>query len=727
MLPALLASGQLLAWPGLPLLTGSRPPAAAIAAALAITAAAAVALLWRRSSPVAATVVASAALTAGAWGLPEDALSVIALADLIALFSVAARRPPRIALPVTAALCAVQAVVSLTDDSRELPAGVEIALTATVYLIVLAAGRRHARWRAERAAAAERFAQAEQRRARASEIERLRLTQELHDVTAHHLTSIVVAATAAEGFAGQRAALVAETLDQAARTGRSTLEALRRLVAIMQTPAPPALPVLVASFRDAGQPVTLTAPDGPLPDAVPAIAREALTNALRYAPGTPTRVTVTAAPAGLELTVENDAPATPPAGPSIGGGNGIAGMRERARSSGGDLDAGPLPGGGWQVRATIASPVSAAPPPRPWSAHVMDAILIACVMAVPGAAAYAFSAEEGLDVPGGAALMAAIVAIHALPLALRRTRPWTTLAAVAATGACWTAAIWAGLLPAASGWLPVAAIGADLLAVHAVGRYGSRSRVDWLAVPAGVLPAGLSIALAIAAEPAPGPDQPARLVLVVLFTTLFAGLLAVPLGTAWLAGWLVRRRRARVTGNEEEWMAWSAHHASVAATAERARIADGLGEKVLRHTELMIHAAETGSLGGTLTEARAALAAMRDLLRDLRAPEAPVKDQPTLADLPALADKWRSHGREVTLRVSGTGGEQGVGGYRLVELLLAADTGPADVDVDAAGDPIRITIRPAPADPDGEIAAGVRARDGRIEEATGGWSIRLSL
>ncbi|GLY95058.1 hypothetical protein Acsp02_23130 [Actinoplanes sp. NBRC 103695] len=778
MLPALLAAGQLLAWPGAPLLTGSRPPAAAIAAVLAITAAAAVALLWRRSSPVAAAVVANAALTAGSWGLPEDALSVIALADLIALFSVAARRPARVALLVAAALSAAQSVVFLTDGSRELSLAVEIALTVTVYLIVLAAGRRHARWRAERAAAAERFALAEQRRARAAEIERLRLTQELHDVTAHHLTSIVVAATAAQSFAprpgdapvcseqsgperdasddasvcSEQSGLVAETLDQAARTGRTTLEALRRLVAIMQTPAPPALPALVASFRDAGQPVTLTAPAGPLPDAVPAIAREALTNALRYAPGTPTRVTVTATPAGaeratpsgaeratpagaeqatptgLELTVENDPPGAPPAGPSIGGGNGITGMRERARSAGGDLDAGPLPGGGWRVRATLPAPVSAAArPARPWSAHVIDAILIAGVMAVPAAAAWAFNAEEGLDVPGGAALMAAIVAIHALPLALRRTRPWTTLAAVAVTGACWTATIWAGLLPAASGWIPIAAIGADLLAVHAVGRYGRRSRVDWLALPAGVLPAGLSIALAFAAEPPAEPDQPSQLVMVVLFTALFAGLLAVPLGAAWLTGWLVRRRRARITGNEDEWMAWSAHHASVAASAERARIAEGLGEAVLRHTEGMIGAAERGSLDATVAEARAALAAMRDLLRDLRTAEAPVKAQPTLADLPALADKWRSHGREVTLRVTGTGGEQTVGGYRLVELLLAADTGPAELDVRADGDPIQITIRPAPDDPDGEIAAGLRARDGRIEDVTGGWEIQLRL
>ncbi|MFG1606672.1 histidine kinase [Actinoplanes sp. NPDC049265] len=722
LLPALLAAGQLLDWPIRPLLTGSRPAAAAIAAVLAITAAAAVALLWRRSNPVAATVVASAALSAGAWGLPADALTVIALADAIALFSVAARRPPRVALPVTGGLMVAQTLVVTFDNRHDLPTGVEIALTVTVYLIVLAAGRRHARWRAERAAAAERFMRAEERRARATEIERQRLTQELHDITAHHLTSIVVGATAAERMAGERAELVAQTLDHAARTGRATVEALRRLVAIMQTPPPPSLPVLVASFQDAGQPVTLTAPDVALPEAVPAIAREALTNTLRYAPGAPTRVVVARTPTGLELTVENDAPAGKPRELSIGSGNGIPGMRERARATGGDLTAGPRPGGGWQVRATLDAPlepVAAARPARPWSAHVIDAVLIGLALVPPVWALWTYVTGSNPAVPGGPALMAAIVAIHALPLALRRTRPWPVLAAVAVTGMLWAAAIGTDLLPAASGYIPVTAIGADLLAVHAVGRYGHRARLDWLAVPAGVLPAGLSFGLAFAATPADGPDRPPWIALLLIFTLMFALIMAVPLGLGWLAGWFVRRRRAQVTTNEEEWIAWSAHHASMAATAERARIADGLSEAVLRHTERMIEAAERGALGEVMTEARAALAAMRGLLRDLRRverQESPAA-RPTLAE---LAGKWRSHGRTVTLRVTGDDAERG---YRLVELLLAADTGPAEVEIDATGEPLRITIRPAPDDPDGEIAAGLRARDGRVEASSGAWTV----
>jgi signal transduction histidine kinase len=85
------------------------------------------------------------------------------------------------------------------------------------------------------------------------------------------------------------------------------------------------------------------------------IAQEALTNALRHAGAAAATVTVTFARGHLIVDVVDDGSgltARPGAG-EPGSGNGIVGMRERATGLGGRLDAGPAPGGGFQVHATL--------------------------------------------------------------------------------------------------------------------------------------------------------------------------------------------------------------------------------------------------------------------------------------------------------------------------------------------------------------------------------------
>ncbi len=60
----------------------------------------------------------------------------------------------------------------------------------------------------------------------------------------------------------------------------------------------------------------------------------------------------------LVITVTDDgAPAG--YGPPGAGGRGLIGLRERLGLYGGELDAGPRPGGGWRVRACI--PLEPAP------------------------------------------------------------------------------------------------------------------------------------------------------------------------------------------------------------------------------------------------------------------------------------------------------------------------------------------------------------------------------
>ena len=88
------------------------------------------------------------------------------------------------------------------------------------------------------------------------------------------------------------------------------------------------------------------------------IVQEALSNAMRHAPGSHVQVHLRYRPEGLALAVRNDAAPRPCPSPRlVGGGHGIIGMRERAAMLGGSLDAAPTEDGGFQVTALL--PVTA--------------------------------------------------------------------------------------------------------------------------------------------------------------------------------------------------------------------------------------------------------------------------------------------------------------------------------------------------------------------------------
>lgn len=86
--------------------------------------------------------------------------------------------------------------------------------------------------------------------------------------------------------------------------------------------------------------------------AVYRVVQESLTNAVKHAPGAAVRIGVRCAADGVHVTVDNDAPA---AGRDAGlpGGHGLIGLGERVGLLGGELSAGPLPGGGFRVAALI--------------------------------------------------------------------------------------------------------------------------------------------------------------------------------------------------------------------------------------------------------------------------------------------------------------------------------------------------------------------------------------
>jgi signal transduction histidine kinase len=233
----------------------------------------------------------------------------------------------------------------------------------------------------------ERFLEANQ----AVAAERARIARELHDVVAHSLSVMVVQAGAARRLLAQDAERAAGALITVEDTGRGALVEMRRLLGLLRegseaerAPQPgmagladlvAADPTLPVHLRVEGTPVEL--PPGIELSAF-RIVQEALTNVRKHAGPADVEVVVRYGAFAVEIEVADDgrgastllASAGPGAatghagastpGPNGGaGGVGRVGLRERVALCGGHLQAGPRPGGGWLVRASL--PLEAAP------------------------------------------------------------------------------------------------------------------------------------------------------------------------------------------------------------------------------------------------------------------------------------------------------------------------------------------------------------------------------
>ena len=223
-------------------------------------------------------------------------------------------------------------------------------------------GRREVVAHAARTVAAERQAE------RAAADERARMARELHDIVSHNLSVVVLQAAGAQAAGGSDADPALEKIE---RSGLQALVEMRRLLGVLRQPGEQSarpelspqpgvagLAALAEGVRAAGLRVVL-AVDGdpsPLPAAVDIsayrIVQEALTNVLRHAGQASAQVTVRCGADEVQIEVTDDG-AGPQAGEQAGGGHGLAGMRERVALFGGELTAGPRPGGGFAVRALL--------------------------------------------------------------------------------------------------------------------------------------------------------------------------------------------------------------------------------------------------------------------------------------------------------------------------------------------------------------------------------------
>ncbi|MFF2011635.1 sensor histidine kinase [Streptomyces sp. NPDC058195] len=295
------------------------------------------------------------------------------------LFLVALRNRPRVMVETVALSAALLLGLQLADGGIGPWKFTVIMLVVLALVMAAATGVR--RTREVRARLAEQEAALAQERAHRTVLEeRARIARELHDVVAHHMSVISIQADAAPyRVANPPGELVAALADIRAGALEGLAE-LRSLLGVLRSEdrtdgnAPKApqptlerLDDLLAGVRAAGLDVraVTSGTRRPLPDGVELsayrIVQEALSNALRHAPGATARVELTYTSTALGLRILNG-PGRRAAQPSPGAGHGILGMRERAAMLGGELSAGATPDGGYEVTALL--PVPAAPAAR---------------------------------------------------------------------------------------------------------------------------------------------------------------------------------------------------------------------------------------------------------------------------------------------------------------------------------------------------------------------------
>lgn len=348
-----------------------------------------VTVAFRRAAPMwAAPIAVVAQMLVWFFDLAE-----VFVAPLVMIYSVAAlgtQHGLRMAIACSVALSAMAGIGTVA--APDVGNGV-FALTVLSSAVVLMLGVNAARQRQESATLAAQLtvAELEQEAAEGYAVaqERERIASELHDLLGHSLSVIAVRAEAASRVSDTNPAAGSDALDAIGDTARSSLGEVRRVLRgihgedLELSPLPDLRDVdaLVARVAATGVEVELYRTDAVASTAIDAsvgagayrIIQEALTNVMKHA-GPTARATVDidinagsaaemssestdderrGAPS-LTISVIDDGYGARPNGTAERGvGLGIVGMSERAAFLGGNLEAGPQPGGGFRVRATI--------------------------------------------------------------------------------------------------------------------------------------------------------------------------------------------------------------------------------------------------------------------------------------------------------------------------------------------------------------------------------------
>lgn len=208
--------------------------------------------------------------------------------------------------------------------------------------------------------------------------ERNRIARELHDVVAHSMSVISVQAATAQYRNPGMDQTAQREFNEIASSSRQALAEMRMLLSILRndddapttpTPGLEDIDSLIASTRASGTPIQYpgfaptsqdlvahTAPATAL--AAYRIVQEALSNALRHAPGAHVNVNLSVTTDAddtkwISIAVINDSGAERTVVPAPGSGLGLDGIRERTTAVGGTCEFGPTPEGGFAVYAHL--------------------------------------------------------------------------------------------------------------------------------------------------------------------------------------------------------------------------------------------------------------------------------------------------------------------------------------------------------------------------------------
>jgi signal transduction histidine kinase len=319
-------------------------------------------LVFRGRAPVVVCCLMHATwlvyITAGYWPV------VCSFGPMLAVYTVASLRSPRIAVPCAALMGATWIYAGAVSHTDGWPSVVGQAL---IYPAVLWRFGEIARRSAELTRQLRRE-QAERARREVAE-ERGRIARELHDVVAHHISVISVQTGLARFvFASdpRTARGAIETIDASAK---EALDELRRMLMVLRSDdeGAPAGPVpglgrlehMAQRLRTGGIAVALTVEGTPRP-LTPGVelcayrvVQEALTNVVKHASGASAEIRLVYEAHQVTVSVTDDGQGVILDRVRADGGHGLLGIQERAKLYGGQVSVGPQEQGGFAVRVTL--------------------------------------------------------------------------------------------------------------------------------------------------------------------------------------------------------------------------------------------------------------------------------------------------------------------------------------------------------------------------------------